>query len=145
MTSGVLLLVLLFPGCNQSVQGPKSAAEILGNPYYPAISYGGYRQHSREIVPTVEELKEDMLILQATGIRVLRTYNTQQFGQAPRLLQAIRELREADPSFEMYVMLGAWIDCKNAWTELEPDHHLESERNAVEIETSCPEPGLDPG
>ena len=136
MTSGVLLLVLLFPGCNQSVQGPKSAAEILGNPYYPAISYGGYRQHSREIVPSVDELKEDMLILQATGIRVLRTYNTQQFGQATRLLQAIHELREADPSFEMYVMLGVWIDCLGAWTD-EPDHGAEDEiNNRAEIDAA---------
>ena len=37
------------------------------------------------------------------------------------------------PDFEMYVMLGAWIDCKNAWTDKEPDHNQESERNAVEI------------
>jgi len=33
----------------------------------------------------------------------------------------------------MYVMLGAWIDCKNAWSGLQPDHNLESERNEVEI------------
>ena len=34
----------------------------------------------------------------------------------------------------MYVMLGAWIDCKNAWTGQEPDHNVESEANAAEIE-----------
>lgn len=34
----------------------------------------------------------------------------------------------------MYVMLGAWIDCKNAWTDLEPDHNVESEQNEGEIE-----------
>jgi exo-beta-1,3-glucanase (GH17 family) len=34
----------------------------------------------------------------------------------------------------MYVMLGAWIDCKNAWTGFEPNHHEESERNPAEIE-----------
>jgi exo-beta-1,3-glucanase (GH17 family) len=33
----------------------------------------------------------------------------------------------------MYVMLGAWIDCKYAWTEVTPDHNLESQRNAIEI------------
>jgi exo-beta-1,3-glucanase (GH17 family) len=34
----------------------------------------------------------------------------------------------------MYVMLGAWIDCENAWTNLAPNHKVESKRNAVEIE-----------
>ncbi|MGZ5198078.1 MAG: glycosyl hydrolase family 17, partial [Kaistella sp.] len=43
------------------------------------------------------------------------------------------ELNREDSNFEMYVMLGAWIDCKNAWTGLEPDHTQESERNATEI------------
>jgi exo-beta-1,3-glucanase (GH17 family) len=31
-------------------------------------------------------------------------------------------------------MLGAWIDCKNAWTDQEPDHNVESEANAPQIE-----------
>jgi exo-beta-1,3-glucanase (GH17 family) len=34
----------------------------------------------------------------------------------------------------MYVMLGAWIDCKNAWTEFPPIHDEESQRNAIEIQ-----------
>jgi exo-beta-1,3-glucanase (GH17 family) len=50
------------------------------------------------------------------------------------LLKAIRALKKKDPNFEMYVVLGAWIDCKNAWTALPPIHDQESERNAVEIE-----------
>ena len=29
----------------------------------------------------------------------------------------------------MYVMLGAWIDCKNAWTDIPPIHEEESEEN----------------
>lgn len=33
-------------------------------------------------------------------------------------------------------MWGAWIDCKNAWTDLEPDHDQESEANAWQIEES---------
>ena len=45
-----------------------------------------------------------------------------------------RELKEADADFEMYVMLGAWIDCKNAWTELPLNHNEESVHNAAEIE-----------
>ncbi len=32
-----------------------TAAEILGNPEYPAISYSGYRQQIRDVQPTLEE------------------------------------------------------------------------------------------
>lgn len=106
-----------------------SAKDILGNPNYPAISYGGYREKTRDDVPTVEDLKEDMQILFAMGIRVLRTYNTSQYPQAERILEAIKQLKQADPNFEMYVMLGAWIDCKNAWTDIPPIHEEESEEN----------------
>ena len=52
-----------------------TAADILGNPEYLAISYGGYRQTSRDMQPTIPELKEDMKILAAMGIKILRTYN----------------------------------------------------------------------
>lgn len=110
-----------------------TAAEILGNPDYLAISYGGYRQKSRDIQPTIPQLKEDMKILAAMGVKVLRTYNVQ-FQQAPNLLKAISELKKEDASFEMYVMLGAWIDCQNAWTDMEPNHDVESEQNASEID-----------
>ena len=54
---------------------PLSAAILLGNPDYPAISYGGYRATSREIQPTMEQLKNDLRILYALGYRLLRTYN----------------------------------------------------------------------
>ena len=30
-------------------------------------------------------------------------------------------------------MLGAWIDCLNAWTDKEPNHNLESPENEGEI------------
>ncbi|MFL1010554.1 glycoside hydrolase family 17 protein [Flavisericum labens] len=109
-----------------------SAADILGNPEYLAISYGGYRDISRDSQPSIAQLKEDLKILAAMGIKVLRTYNVQ-LQQAPNILKAIKELKEQDSSFEMYVMLGAWIDCINAWTDLEPNHHIESEQNAGEI------------
>jgi exo-beta-1,3-glucanase (GH17 family) len=56
-----------------------------------------------------------------------------QLQQAPNLLKAITELKQEDSSFEMYVMLGAWIDCKNAWTDKTPDHNVESEQNKGEI------------
>ncbi|MCE2958761.1 MAG: glycosyl hydrolase family 17 protein [Flammeovirgaceae bacterium] len=110
-----------------------TAKDILGNPKYPAICYEGYRAKSREVQPTVAELKEDVKILSAMGIRILRTYNVQ-LPHASNLLKAIQELRQADPQFEMYVMLGAWIDCKNAWTNQPPDHNIESEQNAGEID-----------
>ena len=110
-----------------------TAAEILGNPDYLAISYGGYRQKSRDIQPTIPQLKEDMKILAAMGIKILRTYNVQ-LQQAPNLLKAITELKKEDPAFEMYVMLGAWIDCQNAWTDKVPNHEVESEQNVGEID-----------
>ena len=130
-------------GCKQQKETSKetqtisntevTAKDILGNPDYRAISYGGYREITREIQPTISQLKEDMRILHAMGIRILRTYNVQ-LPQASNLLEAIRQLKQEDPAFEMYVMLGAWIDCKNAWTDQEPDHNVESEQNAGEIE-----------
>jgi len=110
-----------------------TAAEILGNPDYLAISYGGYRSTSRDTQPTLAQLKDDMKILAAMGVRIIRTYNVQ-LAQTPNVLKVIRELKQEDPTFEMYVMLGAWIDCKNAWTDLPPDHDQESEKNAAEID-----------
>tara|TARA_R110000868_G_scaffold140233_16_gene355644 strand:- start:351 stop:1529 length:1179 start_codon:yes stop_codon:yes gene_type:complete len=109
-----------------------TAAEILGNPDYLAISYGGYREKSRDIQPTIPQLKEDMKILAAMGIKILRTYNVQ-LPHASNILKAISELKNEDPSFEMYMMLGAWIDCQNAWTGLQPNHEVESKQNAGEI------------
>ena len=74
-----------------------------------------------------------MKILAAMGVKILRTYNVQ-LKQAPNLLKAISELKKEDSSFEMYVMLGAWIDCHNAWTEYEPNQDVVSEHNAGEID-----------
>ena len=132
-----------FVGCNSKnkvklapvLKPVMTAATILGNPAYLAISYGGYRHADHDIEPTIEELKEDMKLLAAMGIKILRTYKVH-LPQASNVLTAISELKKEDASFEMYVMLGAWIDCKNAWTDLEPDHENESERNAVEIATT---------
>lgn len=109
-----------------------TAADILGNPKYLAISYGGYRHKTRDIQPTLEELKDDMKLLFAMGIRVLRTYNVQ-LQQVPNLLRAITELKKENSAFQMYVMLGAWIDCANAWTDKIPNHEVESQQNAGEI------------
>jgi exo-beta-1,3-glucanase (GH17 family) len=109
-----------------------SAKDILGNPDYLAISYSGYRENSRDIEPTIDQLKEDMKILAAMGIKLLRTYNVQ-LEQTANLLKTISQLKVEDPNFEMYVMLGAWIDCENAWTNRVPNHEVESRDNAEEI------------
>ena len=110
-----------------------TAERLLGDPYYQAISFGAYRDTTRDIQPTIPQLKEDLLLLHAMGIRVLRTYNVY-LDEAPNLLKAIREIRADDPEFEMYLMLGAWIDCKNAWTESRERIRNEgSPRNAEEI------------
>ena len=110
-----------------------TAKEILGSPAYQAMSYEGYRERSRDFQPTVDQLKEDLRILSAMGVKIVRTYNVQ-LAHASTLLKAIRGLMNEDKEFEMYVMLGAWIDCKNAWTGEEPDHEVESEQNEGEIE-----------
>jgi len=128
------IIVLLLGSCAQNKEQPsKTAADILGNTDYQAISYGGYRELTRDIQPTIPQLKEDMRILHAMGIRLLRTYNVY-YDEAANLLEAITQLKKEDPEFEMYLMLGAWIDCKNAFTDL-PDRirDEESEENAREI------------
>jgi exo-beta-1,3-glucanase (GH17 family) len=62
----------------------------------------------------------------------LRTYKVH-LPHASNVLKAITELKKENSDFEMYVMLGAWIDCKNAWTDKVPDHNQESEANAPQI------------
>lgn len=94
----------------------KTAEVILGDPTYQAISYGGYRDITRDIQPTIPQIKEDMKILSAMGIKLLRTYNVY-YEETANLLKAIRELREEDPTFEMYIMMGVWIDALHAWTD----------------------------
>jgi exo-beta-1,3-glucanase (GH17 family) len=143
-----LFMLLVMAGCTNSSKSTSegdsetqktmsrkdlTAAEILGNPAYPGISFGGYRHSDHGIEPTLDELKDDMRILHAAGTRVVRTYKVH-LPHASNVLKAISELKAEDESFEMYVMLGAWIDCKNAWTELEPDHNVESEANKSQID-----------
>lgn len=130
----LFFIIIIFQSCNTMNQTRKNmtASQLLGNPEYPAISYGGYRTQSRRVQPTVSQLKEDMRILAAMGVKLIRTYNVH-LPQINNILKAIDELNKESATFEMYVMLGAWIDCKNAWTGFEPDHNEESERNASEI------------
>jgi len=110
----------------------KNANEFLGNSNYPAISYGGYRHDSREYQPSIEDIKEDLLILYAQGFRVIRTYDLHH-PFAENTLKAIKQIKAFDKEFEMYVMLGAWIQCNNAFTE-SPNHEEEDiEGNKAEI------------
>ena len=116
------ITVCFLVSCDNTIQAVDlknsrdlTAAEILGNPDYPGFSYGGYRGKSRDIAPTPEQITEDLKILSAMGIKVLRTYNTSQFPQAADLLAAIRALKSTDPDFEMYVMLGAWVEAQGSW------------------------------
>jgi len=136
-----IILMASFSCSNRQTEGQSdkpinqkevTAKDILGNADYLAMSYEGYREKSREIQPTIEQLKEDLKILSVMGVKIVRTYNVQ-LPHASNLLKAIHELKSADPYFEMYVMLGAWIDCKNAWTDQTPDHNIESEQNEGEI------------
>ena len=138
LTIASLIVVL---GCSKTNQKPEiTAADILGNPNYIAMSYGGYRENTRDIQPTVSDIKEDMKILSAMDIKVLRTYNTK-LQQVSNLLKAISELKKEDPNFEMYVMVGAWISCEGAfkWTDtVTPNHDVEDEQeNAAEIERAA--------
>ncbi len=138
----VFLAVLLVVSCSvstkqnstdQSPQKDLTAKEILGNPDYLGISYGGYRDTTLKVQPTIAQLKEDMQILHAMGIKFVRTYKTH-YPHAHNLLKAIRELKNEDPNFEMYVMLGIWIDCENARSK-NPNHDGEDlEANTIEIQ-----------
>lgn len=136
MNKIMCILLLTFISCNTNtkryVTDEITAEKIIGNPNYQAICYGGYRTKTRDVQPTISELKVDMKILSAMNIKILRTYNVH-LEEASNLLKAISDLKKENLNFEMYVMLGAWIDCKNAWTESQPIHNEESKRNEVEI------------
>ena len=132
-TNLILMTFLMSCKTMKSTRLLTNAAEILGNPNYTAISYGGYRTNSRTVQPTISQIKEDLKILTAMDIKIIRTYNVH-LPETINVLKAIEELNTENPKFEMYVMLGAWIDCKNAWTGFEPDHYAESERNSEEIQ-----------
>ncbi|WP_299887199.1 glycosyl hydrolase family 17 protein [uncultured Lacinutrix sp.] len=139
----IVFATMFMMSCNENTKVKEqkktikqmTAKDILGNPNYLAISYGGYREKSRDSQPTIEELKDDMKLLSAMGIKILRTYNVQlALPHAANILKAIDELKKENSNFEMYVMLGAWIDCLNAWTGLPVNHNVESSNNAAEID-----------
>jgi exo-beta-1,3-glucanase (GH17 family) len=134
---GIFCVIISCNSTQENKVENNTAAEIFASPDLKAISFGGFRGKTREDVPTVSDLREDLNILSAMGVGILRTYNTQQFPHAENLLKAIKSLKEEDPEFEMYVMLGAWIDAKGAWTGEEVIHDVESlENNTAEIEAA---------
>jgi exo-beta-1,3-glucanase (GH17 family) len=131
----LVFMTLLFGSCkssNSAMTNDVTAEKILGNPNYQAICYGGYRDKTRDVESTVSQITEDLKILSAMNIKVLRTYNVHN-TEAANLLKAIRALKKENPNFEMYVMLGAWIDCKNSWTANPLIRNEDSERNPIEI------------
>ena len=137
----ILLLTFCFllPSCNKVEHNTimnKSAQEILGNSSYPAISYGGYRELTRVIEPTKDQIKEDILILHAAGYRVIRTYDVH-LSLAENVLKVIKDLKSLDDSFEMYVMLGAWITAANPNTENVIHDIEDKEFNSFEIEETA--------
>ncbi len=131
-------LILLQGSCikQNQVETSLTAKEVF-KLYGPnALAFGGYRHQSRDTVPSVADLKEDMLILNQMGCHLIRTYHTQQFGQVSNLLKAIAELKEEKSDFSMYVMLGAWVQCKEAWTKT-PIHQKEDlANNQAEIQAA---------
>ncbi len=140
----ITVLAVFMLSCNENKKITASpdqnkkevtAKDILVNSDYVAISYGGYREKTREVQPTIKELKDDLKLLFAMGVKIIRTYNVQAtLPQASNILKAISELKKEDSKFEMYVMLGAWIDCLNAWTDQPVNHDVESPDNAAEID-----------
>ena len=132
---GILSLCLIScssQSSNYSTPKSKTAQEILGDSTYLAISFSAYRTNSRDDQPTVEELKEDLKLIHAMGIRLIRTYDVG-FDHTKNTLKAIKEMKSEDPDFEMYMMLGAWIDCENARTA-QVNHDIESPANAAELD-----------
>ena len=127
-------LIFLFSCEQQGVDSmEKTACMILGNPNYPAISYGGYRERTRDVQPSVDDAKEDMRILHAAGFRILRTYDTH-LDLAKNTLEAIKQIKTEDPSFEMYVMLGAWITAANPNTDNVIHNQEDYDFNKYEID-----------
>ncbi|MFY0628637.1 MAG: hypothetical protein JXR07_20230 [Reichenbachiella sp.] len=133
-----LIIIVFIFGCSQNNTSSEgiTASQILGDSSYLSFSYGGYRHATRDVVPTVEELKDDMRILSAMGVKLLRTYNTQQYGHAANLLEAIQQLKNEDSDFEMYLMLGTWIECEGAWSPSANHSAGNIENNTAEIEAA---------
>lgn len=110
-----------------------TANQILGNSDYPMIAYSGFRGISRDTEPTIEQIKVDLQLLAGRGYKVLRTFDLQH-EFASNVLLAIKELADADENFEMYVILGTWVQCKNAWTENKNHNYDDYSANSIEVD-----------
>ncbi len=120
----------------QAATDVMTAEMLFGDNSTIAFCYGGFRHATRKTAPTIKQLKEDLRILAAMNVSLIRTYNTQQFAQAKDLLTAIEQLKQEDPQFVMYVMLGAWIECQGAWGDA-IDHSVENlANNQAEIDAA---------
>ncbi len=141
----IISCLFILTACSSSNNlSTKKASEILGDTNYLAICYGGYRSNTRDLQPSKEQIKEDLKIMSAMGIKIIRTYNTK-LDEIRNLLVAITELQNENKDFEMYVMLGVWIDCENAWTNKVLNHEKENLientaeiRRAVELANTYP-------
>jgi hypothetical protein len=92
----------LLSFANTSLYAQKSkevtAKMILGNAKYQGICYGGYRTNTRDKEPTVSEVKEDLKILAALNIKIIRTYNLHH-EEILNVLKAITEIQKENPKF----------------------------------------------
>ena len=72
----MLLSIVSFISCKNEAKTQdkieKTAQDILGNPDYLAMSYGGYRYADHGIEPSIDQLKDDMKLLAAMDIKMLR-------------------------------------------------------------------------
>ena len=72
-----------------------TAKDILGNSEYLAISYGGYRKTTRDIQPTIAEVKEDTRNMVAKPLQAfpaLETEETEMFNCLARSLRFILDM-----------------------------------------------------
>ena len=67
LVSLLITITLLFSCSSQHMNSKKSveitAKDILGNANYQAICYGGFREKTRDIEPTISQITEDLKIL----------------------------------------------------------------------------------
>ena len=93
------MFVACTPTRKFGVQANKMTAQkLLGNVHYQGICYGGYRTSTRDVEPTVAEIKDDLKILAAMNIKFVRTYNVHH-KEVAHLLEAITELKKEDAHF----------------------------------------------
>lgn len=139
-----LALLLIFVGCAHA----PAAVDPLAQPesallagQVVAVAYSGYRagQHPDRgegaVEPSDAELQEDLQILVASGLRLIRLYDA---GELSARVLALIEARE----LPIQVMLGAWLEAEVSnhegcpWlTEPIPEERLTANtiRNADEV------------